>query len=1264
MAIRGAGGGGKSGGGGGGGGGVEAPDDFSSRAKVELLEAISEGEIGGLVSGSKSIYLDDTALVNDAGEKIFKGVAWDLRKGTQEQAPFKNVQTVAAEENIGTKVTFSSPVIRAVNDVDVDRAVVTLGFPRLAYLNGEGDVVGTPCQMRLFIRSNGGSWARYITAVDVSSSVPAGYGVAPDHWAIAADQNAYVCELHLWRETDLTDVMISYSFDNGSNWTEWGLADFTYDRAKKRYRAGERIKIVTGDNHPFMVKWEAVGDTRPGSLSVWFESVSFHKVHGELNCGGKAMSRTQRQFRIDFEDYGAGPWEIKVERATPDSADSRRSDESWWDMLRTEKLARLSYPNTAMMWLRIPAARFSSIPSRKYLMKLLKVRVPSNYNPITRAYSGVWDGMFKIAWTDNPAWCFYDLATTERYGLGQFIKSADIDKWNLYTIAQYCDGLVDSGERKANGDPILEPRFTCNVHVRQRAEAYKVLLQLSSIFRGMLFVAGGVLQSGADMPADPVQLFTCANVVDGQFSYSGSAHRARHTVALVEWRDPEDMYRPKVEYVPDDAGIQRYGVNETEVIAVGAVSRGQAHRHGKWILQSELAERDTLSFKAGLDSAAVRPGDVIAVQDNFRSGMRWGGRATAATLTVITLDAPVEMDSAVAYRLSIMLADGTMATRDVAGATFPAPGVQQIAEIHLASALPSAAADMAIWVLQAATVAEPTLWRIISIQEQEGFVAQITALAHDPAKYARIESMASLAENELASVSPREQPAPANVSAYGYWSDVPGGAASSVLNCILSWERTADTLYYEITWRRTNGLWKREITDELNIELNNIVAGDYEFEVISIHPSGRRSPQATALFTSSPFDVSATLAAVESGSDSAAITASVDVAASVDAVETVGDSSAIYADGGLHASLSATESGADTAAFVATTVQWIQRGSVLTAADAADTDRYGESVALSGNGAILAVGAYAWEGSSTDQGGVYIYDWVGSAWTQRGSVLAAADAAAFDAYGVAVALSNDGTVLAVGATVRDNSRGAVYIYDWNGSAWVQRGPVLTAADAAVNDQYGVAVSLSDDGTVLAVGVYLWEGAAADQGGVYIYDWNGSAWIQRGAVLTAADAAASDYYGISVSLSGNGTILAVGTFAWEGTVTDQGGVYIYDWNGSVWAQREAVLTAADAAASDYFGISVALSGSGSTLAVGANAWDGAFSDQGGIYIYDWNGSAWIQRGPVLTASDAAGSDLLGRSVALSSNAAILIAGAPRWEGAITDQGGVYIFDANI
>jgi hypothetical protein len=344
---------------------------------------------------------------------------------------------------------------------------------------------------------------------------------------------------------------------------------------------------------------------------------------------------------------------------------------------------------------------------------------------------------------------------------------------------------------------------------------------------------------------------------------------------------------------------------------------------------------------------------------------------------------------------------------------------------------------------------------------------------------------------------------------------------------------------------------------------------------------------------------------------------------------------------------------------------FFQRGAILTAADAAESDYFGISLAVSGTGNVMAVGARDWEGANTDQGGVHIYDRSGMTWVQRGSVLTASDAAASDGFGAAVALSANGLVLVVGAPYWEggaSGQGAVYTFDWSGSAWVSRGSPKTASDAAAGDEFGSAVALSDDGTVLAVGAPMWENTGTNRGGVYIFDWDAglSAWVQRGPIVQASDAADNDRFGTSVALSGDGAVLAVGATGWEGTNESQGGVYVYDDSGGVWTQRGAVMYDTAGQVADGFGSSVALSAAGTRLAVGAIDYGAA--DYGGVLVYDWSGSAWTLLAIVeKTGTKSFASFFFGSAVALTDDGASLMVGASALYDTALFQGGVYTFD---
>lgn len=376
------------------------------------------------------------------------------------------------------------------------------------------------------------------------------------------------------------------------------------------------------------------------------------KVRGKISFGYIRKTRinlatANQNFTLEPDFLG---WEIKVERMTPDSTTSAVRDQTFLDSILEIYGDVFSYPNSAMVHSQFSAEYFSQVPVRHYEVKGLKVQIPSNYSPLTKTYSpnigNDWDGTFKTnsdgtiakEWTDNPAWCYFDLLTNRNYGLGKYITGNDIsvDKWTLYDIGRYCDVLV------SNGEGGLEPRFSCNVVLNSREEAYKVVNDMASIFRGMAYYGAGTVYTVQDSPKNPYLLFTNANVENGDFAYSSSSRRVRHTVAIVRYNDKKNYYKPAIEYVEDVDGIRRYGIREIELIGFGCTSRGQAVRLGRWALLSETTETETINFTAGLDGAIVRPGDVIQISDRNKRGTRYGGRTyQIVNPSTITLDSEI-----------------------------------------------------------------------------------------------------------------------------------------------------------------------------------------------------------------------------------------------------------------------------------------------------------------------------------------------------------------------------------------------------------------------------------------------------------------------------------------------------------------------------------------------------------------------------------------------------------------------------------------------
>lgn len=449
--------------------------------------------------------------------------------------------------------------------------------------------------------------------------------------------------------------------------------------------------------------------------------------------GGQFDTPFTRAFRVSLP--GTGPWDIRVRRITADSGSAYLQNDTWFDSLTAIVDSKLRYPNSALFGLVVDAKQFRSIPARAYEIKGRIISVPTNYDPVARTYAtsgagttgGVWDGTFKQAWTNNPAWVWYDMATSGRYGAGSWLDASKIDKYALYTIAQYCDVSVSDGKGGT------EPRFTCNAYIQTRQEGIKLLNDLASVFRGMTYWAEGTVVPVQDVDASPAAVFTAANVEDGGFTYSGTALKARHTAALVTWNDPANGYRQAKEYVEDAAGIARYGLNVAEITAFGCTSQAQARRAGVHLITSELTQPETVVFRAGLDGTVVLPGDIILVQDPFRAAQRFGGRAAAgATTTVVPLDSSVTLAPATSYQLSVAMPDGTVATRAIS------TGAGTVSSLTLGAALPSAPAAGSIWVIS--VVGAMSLWRVVSISEVEPTKYEITALAHNPSKYATIDS--------------------------------------------------------------------------------------------------------------------------------------------------------------------------------------------------------------------------------------------------------------------------------------------------------------------------------------------------------------------------------------------------------------------------------------------------------------------------------------------------------------------------------------------
>ena len=340
------------------------------------------------------------------------------------------------------------------------------------------------------------------------------------------------------------------------------------------------------------------------------------------------VHQTTVTFGQDFSNTdGFLGYEIRVYRVTEDSITTTVMNQTYVDSFYEIYGNKFTYPNTAVVEHKFLAEYFGDrVPKRTYDVRGLRVKIPVDYDPITKTYLNggytYWNGEWNKNkfWTDNPAWIFYDLITNRRYGLGQYVHPDYLDKWTLYEIAKYCDQLVDDGYGG------LEPRFTCNIVIKNRDAAHKVIQDLASVFRAITYFQGGSIFLSQDRQKKPVYQFNNSNVKNGDFVYQSSATKARRTVAIIRYREKVNDFDSEVEYVEDIEGIRKYGIREIEIAGVGITSRGQAIRYGQWMLLTEQMDQESLSFITGMEANILKPGDVISVNDQFRNTKRYGGR--------------------------------------------------------------------------------------------------------------------------------------------------------------------------------------------------------------------------------------------------------------------------------------------------------------------------------------------------------------------------------------------------------------------------------------------------------------------------------------------------------------------------------------------------------------------------------------------------------------------------------------------------------------
>jgi predicted phage tail protein len=552
---------------------------------------------------------------------------------------------------------------------------------------------------------------------------------------------------------------------------------------------------------------------------------------------GKTTNSYQRDYIIALT--GAFPVDIKMVRVSADEVSARRQNRTFWFSFTEILDEKLRYPNSALSFLRFDSRQFQNIPTRKYLIRGIKVELPSNATvDLTThlgrvTYSGVWDGTFGAAtWCADPAWCLWDLLTSTRYGPS--IPEASLDRYDFFAISQYCNELV------SNGFGGQEPRFQVNLLINSREEVYNVIQQFVSIFRGIAYYGAGSLVIMADRPSDPQYLLGPANVIDGNFSYSGSSQKSRHTTATVAYQTYDGLGEVEFEYVEDADAITKFGVINKDIKAFGCYSRGQAHRLGKWALLMEQNLTETVTFAVSIDSGIVlRPGVVISIADPVKSGSRRLGRITAASTTAVTVDSTDGLPTTIANNptISVLLPTGLVETRTIitiAGSVFT-----------VSVAFSEAPNAQSVFLIESSDI-EANLFRVISVAEGDGGVFSCTALQYNESLYAAIESDINLVLRDISNLSTIPDPPLSLTGTEHLYQDGQSVLTAFELSWISPRTRVAG---FQVEYRMDNDNWIKINTTSPSTRLTNLRNGRLYVQVRSVNSLNAISTAAIADFT-------------------------------------------------------------------------------------------------------------------------------------------------------------------------------------------------------------------------------------------------------------------------------------------------------------------------------------------------------------------------------------------------------------------------------
>lgn len=697
----------------------EATDTLRSTQRAEIVDLLGEGQIGGLVNGLKSVFLDGVPVENADGSRNFPEFGMQLTLGgptdTGKPHAFGDVQT---EVGVGVTVLAAVPVVRTIADATADSVRVTLTVPQLVEQKDNGDRVGAAFEFAIDVQSNGGGFV----------------------------------EKH--RDT----------------------------------------------------------------------------------VSGKASSPYSRAVRISLAGVGPPPWDVRVRRLTPDSGSSNLVDAFSWASYTAISGVRMLYRNSAVAAVTFDAKNFQAVPSRWYdVMGISDWDIPVNYDPLARTVSGNWNGLWKQAWTNNPAWVLYNLVQHPRYGLGEYAAQLP-DKWVLYQLSLWCDAMVPDGR---GGQ---EPRFTINAEIKEQSEALRLLQDICTVFRGVLAYGGSTLTVAWDAPGEPVAIYAPANVVDGVFTY-GEGSAAAKKSSCTCWYTDRSQAAKRMPATWDDASlVEKYGLRSMEINPIGVATPGQAVRMAKWALATQHLEDGTIAFRVGSEGPVRRLGEVFQVNDPSEAGERLAGRVKAASATVVQLDAPVTLLAGETYTLWVTQPHPTDDAQLVLEARTVTTAPGSVSSLQVTPAFSAAPAAQTMWLLEGSEVA-PTLWRYVGINEvrsdDDGKLEyEISGVRHVPGKWALIELDQPLTPRPTRRL-PNGAPPVASVT---ITEEVYFDGPDSRIRATVSWPLPAPGLRYVVAWRLDNGPWTSLAPTSGNtVGIEGLVPGVLEVQVQSLNALGRLS---------------------------------------------------------------------------------------------------------------------------------------------------------------------------------------------------------------------------------------------------------------------------------------------------------------------------------------------------------------------------------------------------------------------------------------